>query len=195
MDNEDEVVKSELVENFKNSFRKFDEVIEEELLSWLNSYEALDNTVKKQVLQRLTGLRVKFQVLMIEVQKKIFRDFVQDLQTESVTRDYLRTQLPYLSNKERLETIQALAKIDEIRLHRLETQLTGWDFVNTTAMSLETLSEVRASDELVDEVKKLAPERRARLLLTANDIINEIKNIEAKEKAEKIDRTTGPATV
>lgn len=195
MDTEEKIVKSELVENFKNSFRKFDEVIEEELLNWLNSYEALDSTIKKQVLQRLTGLRVKFQVLMIEVQKKIFRDFVQDLQTESVTRDYLRSQLPYLSNKERLETIQALAKIDEVRLHRLETQLTGWDFVNTTAMSLETLSEVRASDELVDEVKKLAPERRARLLLTANDIITEIKNIEEQEKVEKDAGRTGSTTV
>jgi hypothetical protein len=174
----------EVVTEFKHSLREFDHVIEEELLSWLNSYEALDASVKKQVLARLVGLRVKFQVLMVEVQKKIFRDFVQDLQTESVARDYLRSQLPYLSNKERIETITALAKIDETRLQRLETQLTGWDFVNTTAMSLETLSEIRASEELVDEVKKLAPERRARLLLTANEIIKEINTI---EKAESTD--------
>src|ERR1035437_6061550 len=140
---EEEIVhEGEIVNDFKNSFRQFDSLIEEELLIWLNSYEALDSNVKKQVLQRLVGLRVKFQVLMVEVQKKIFKDFVQDLQTQSVIRDYLRTQLPYLSNKERLETLTTLAKTDETNLHRLETQLTGWDFVNTTALSLETLSDV-----------------------------------------------------
>lgn len=186
---EDEAIKAEVIEDFKNSFRQFDAKIEEELLSWLNSSEALDGKIKRQILSRLTGLRIKFQVIMIEIQKKIFKDFVLDLQTEAMTRDYLRTQLPYLSNKERLETMTALAKINEGRLQRLETQLTGWDFVNTTALSLETLSELRASEELVDEVKKLAPERRARLLLTANEIIKEINTLEQSEM------TNGPTTV
>lgn len=183
---DDPVSESELVDHFPYSFREFDEAINEQLLSWINSSEALNPRIKKQILSRLPGLRVKFQVLMIELQKKIFKDFVLDIETEESTRQYLRSQIPYMSNKERLETVRGLASVNEDRMKRLETQLTGWDFVNTTAMSLETLSEVRASEELVDEVKKLAPERRARLLLTANEIIKEINMI---EKAEKVDGT------
>ena len=181
---EPEVHESEVVEHFPFSFREFDDAIKEHLLSWINSSEALDPKIKKQILSRLSGLRVKFQVLMIELQKKIFKDFVLDIETEETTRQYLRSQIPYMSNKERMDTMRGLAAVNEDRMKRLETQLTGWDFVNTTAMSLETLSEVRASEELVDEVKKLAPERRARLLLTANEIIKEINTIEESEKKD-----------
>lgn len=181
---EEPVEESELVEHFPYSFREFDAAINEHLLSWINSSEALNPRIKRQILSRLTGLRVKFQVLMIELQKKIFKDFVLDIETEETTRQYLRSQLPYMSNKERLEAMRGLAAVNEDRMKRLETQLTGWDFVNTTAMSLETLSELKTSEELVDEVKKLAPERRARLLLTANEIIKEINTIEEAEKTD-----------
>lgn len=183
---ENTVIDSELVDKFKYSFREMDNIIDEELLSWLNSYEALNPSVKKQILQRLVGLRTKFQVMMVEVQKKIFRTFFIDLESEEMSREYLRSQIPYMSNKERLDTLRGLSSVNEDRLSRLETQLTGFDFLNTTAMSLETLSEVRASEAIVDEVKKLSPERRARLLLTANEIIKEINATERADGTTEI---------
>lgn len=163
------------------SYREIDSVIDEELLSWLNSAEALDPKVKSEILSRLVGLRTKFQVIMVEMQKKIFKNFVLDLETEELTRQYLREQIPFLSNKERLDTLKTLASVNEDRMARLETQLTGFDFLNTTAMSLSTLSELKTSEDIVNEVKKLEPQRRAKLLIAANEIIKEINSLEPSE--------------
>lgn len=176
---DDNITESEVIdEKFPFSFREVDDVIEEHLVSWLNSSEALDPRIKKQILERLSGLRTKFQVLMVEVQKKIFRNFVLDLETEEMTRQYLRTQMPFMSNKERLEVLKTVSAINEDRLKRLETQLTGFDFLNTTFTALDTLSEIKASEDIISEVKKLEPSRRAKLLLAANEIIKEINNLE-----------------
>lgn len=179
-----DIIDGEEVLPVVESFRDIDSAINEQLLSWLNSSEALNPQIKNELLARLTGLRTKFQVIMVEAQKKIFRNFILDLETEEVTREYLRAQIPFMSNKERTDFLKTIEAINADKMSRLETQLTGFDFLNTTAMSLSTLSELKTSEDIVNEVKKLEPQRRAKLLIAANEIIKEINSLEPSESLD-----------
>jgi len=150
------------------------EIIWEELLGWLNGQDALPVEVKDLFIERSHELRLKFQAVFIEIQRKVLHEVALDVDFQSEIRRSIRRSLPYLDAKEKNDALKTLQTTSEDHLKRLEAQMAGFDFFTTVEGAIQGLSDVTVSKSLKNAVKALPSDRRQKLLETISSIVEDI---------------------
>jgi hypothetical protein len=182
-----EVKQAKLVEF---SPEEMDERIQSVLYEWVDSDHKLDPVVKEALIGRTSQLRLKIQTVFAEVQKKIVKELLIDVEFEAELRREMRLNLPYMSALERINTLKALEGTYRDRLERLERQMAGFDLFSNIEFALQALTEMKVPLDLAEKVKELTPAKRRNLL----NIIDDLKiEIEQAEKSKDVsDSTTEP---
>lgn len=162
----------------------YEDIIMESIIEWIDSSKPLDPKLRQEMLDRMKSLRLKFQVAMIEIEKRMFKEFALDVEMESEFRAELKRSFPYLTAFDQRDTLKLLSSMNEERLKRLETQMTGWDFISTIENGLDSLTETKVPGEIKEEVKKMSPNKRAKLMTAVQEIV---KGVQEAEKAETIE--------
>jgi len=153
------------------SLEEFDTLIWQNIISWLNSQSDLPESVRNIIAKRAEQLRLKMQVLFMELQRKHIHDLAMDVEFEAELRRELRKSYPFLDAREKAETLKTLISTNEDRLKRLENQLQGFDLFSNVAYAIQTMSNP-VPTALSDKVKQLSPLKRQQLL----QVIDEIKS-------------------
>lgn len=176
--NEDQVIEAEIL-----TPEKAGERVWTELLAWTEGLiPVLPPDVKDLFVERSKELRLRMQAIFLEMQRRFIIQAASDIEFEGEIRRNIKMGLPYMSNKEKVDALNALVSTSENRLKRLEAQLAGWDFFNTIEVSIQSLSEANVPKALKEAVGSMPSEKRQQLLATLTDIVKE-----ANKKEQGID--------
>jgi len=180
--NENQVIEAEILTPEQAGERVWNE-----LLAWTDGLiPVLPPDVKDLFVERSKELRLRMQAIFLEMQRRFIMQAASDIEFEGELRRSIKMNLPYMSNKEKTDALNALTSTSENRLKRLEAQLAGWDFFNTIEVSIQSLSEANVPKALKEAVGSMPSEKRQQLLATLTDIV---KQVELKEKDEQPNTT------
>lgn len=157
------------------------ELVWRELLAWVNGTPSLPAHVKDLFVERSKELRLRMQAIFLEMQRRFILQAASDIEFESEIRNSIKTGLPYMSYKEKIDALNVLVSTGENRLKRLESQLAGWDFFNTIEVSIQSLSEANVPKAVKEAVNAMPSEKRQQLLATLTDIIKEASKKDINE--------------
>jgi hypothetical protein len=157
------------------SAEEIDGLVWSNLLEWLNSNQSLPPDIKELFVERSTELRLRFQALFIEIQRRFLNQVAAEAEFEDYLRRDIRENVPYMNPKEKLEALKTLTDTTENRMKRLEAQLAGFDFFNTVQVSVQSMSDTKVRKDLTASVKAMPTAKRQQLLSMLNDMV---KNVE-----------------
>ena len=151
------------------------DLVWEKLLEWLNGDEEITPQIREFFIDRSTELRLRFQAIFIEVQRRFLNQVAAETEFEDYLRRDIRQNLPYMNAKEKIEALKALTSTTDTRMTRLESQLAGFDFFNTIQVSVQSLTDTKVSKDLAASVKQIPSARRQHLLTMLNEIVKKIE--------------------
>jgi hypothetical protein len=160
------------------SAEEIDGLVWSNLLEWLNSNQALPPDIKELFVERSTELRLRFQALFIEIQRRFLNQVAAEAEFEEHLRRDIRENVPFMSSKEKLEALKTLQDTTENRMKRLEAQLAGFDFFNTVQVSVQAMSDTKVRKDLTASVKAMPTAKRQQLLAMLNDMVKNVEPIE-----------------
>lgn len=154
------------------------ELLWDGVLDWVSNAEDLNPAVKDELLRNLDNLRLKINTILVEIQRRELQEVALDVQFEGEIRRDIRKNFLYMTPIERVQTLKALKAVNEETLMRLERQMAGFDLFANTEQAIQTLSETKLPDNVVEAVAAMPPPRRRNLLT----VINQIKAAAEKEE-------------
>ena len=160
-----------------------DEQIWSSILSWLNNQTDLPEFIRDLIAKRAEQLRLKIQVLVMELQRKHINDIALDVQFESELKREMRKSFPFLNPKEQADLLTVISSTNESRLKRLESQLGGFDLFSNIEFAVQTLSQPIPST-LQKQVKKMSPVKRQQLLSIIEELKSNIKKVDSDDFSE-----------
>jgi hypothetical protein len=164
---------------------EMDDQIWNSILGWLNSQSDLSEEVRDLIAKRADQLRLKIQVIFMEMQKRHVTDIALDVQFESELRRDIRNSFPFLNSKEKAEILKVITSTNEDRIKRLENQVQGFDLFANIEYAIQTLSQPIPS-ALSERVKKLTPLKRQQLLTVLDDFSQQLKKVAENTKETEV---------
>lgn len=149
------------------------------VMDWVSNAEDLNPLVKDELLRRLADFKLKVNTIVVELQRRQLEEVALDVQFESDIRREIRKNFIYMTPTERAQTLKTLKATNEETLMRLERQMAGFDLFANTEQAIQTLSDTKLPENIVETVQAMAPARRRNLLT----VINQIKAAAEKEEA------------
>jgi hypothetical protein len=172
------------------------ELIWSKLIEWLNGEnKAITPEIREFFIDHSIELRLRMQAVFIEVQRRFLNQVAAEAEFEDHLRRDIRSDLPYMSSKEKLEALKTLQSTTDVRMSRLESQLAGFDFFNTIQVSVQSMTDTKVSKDLAASVKRIPSARRQNLLAMLNEMVKKIEEpppLEATTVEVINDTTTDP---
>lgn len=158
------------------------DIIWSNLLNWLTSSDALPKEVKNHFIEHAQDLRLKIQAIVLQMQVKSLHQVAMDVDFEEEVRRDIRNNLPFMSPSEKVEALRAINGTNKDKLDRIKEQVGGLDYAQTITTSIQTLSDIKISSELIDQIKQIEVPRRRQLLATLTSIVDEVSKEDANNR-------------